>query len=114
MLDLSLDNRIFLDTELDCALQEIDMILNTENTELLGYPSYGTDFESYLWTLTPTTHELEKYIKDKLTSNTLFVNKFKLYVTAEFLQGEIRSIYRVKIILVADDGTKGVREYQYQ
>ena len=48
MLDLALDGRIFLDNELDCALQEIDMLLNTENTELIGYPSYGTEFESFL------------------------------------------------------------------
>ncbi len=114
MLDLALDNRIFLNSELDCALQEIDMLLNTSNTELLGDPSYGTDFESFLWTLTPTTTELEDYIKEKIRTNTLFVNKFKNYVRCEFLQGKYRSIYKVKIILIDSEGNTGVREYQYQ
>ena len=65
MLDLALDGRIFLDNPMDCALQEIDMLLNTENTQLIGYPNYGTEFESFLWTLSPTTIEIEKY-KDKI------------------------------------------------
>ena len=114
MLDLALDSRVFLDSPLDCALQEIDLILNTENTELLGYPSYGTEFETFLWTLTPTTTELEKYIREKLNSDCLYISNFKLYVNAEFLQGEYRSIYRVKITLIDEQGNKGTREYQYQ
>ena len=114
MLDLALDGRVFLDTPLDCALQEIDMILNTENTELLGYSDYGTEFETFLWTLTPTTTELEKYVKEKLTKNSLYISQFKLFVHADFLQGEYRSIYRVKIILMDENGNKGIREYQYQ
>ena len=114
MLDLALDNRVFLDTELDCALQEIDMLLNTENTELIGYPEYGTEFESFLWTLTPTTAEIEKYIKDKISKHTFFANKFKNYVKATFLEGSYRSIYYVQIALYDDNGNRGTREYQYQ
>ena len=115
MLDLALDGRIFLDSELDCALQEIDMLLNTENTELIGYPSYGTEFESFLWTLSPTTMEIENYIKDKIGKETFFANKFDVRVSATYLEGEYRSVYYVKIILIDNQTNKvGVREYQYQ
>ena len=114
MIDLALDDRIFLDNPLDCALQEVDMILNTENTELLGDPQYGTDFEQFLWTLTHSVTSIEEYIKEKLTANSLFINKFKLYVHCDFLEGTYRSIYHVKIVLVDNDGNKGIREYQYQ
>ena len=115
MVDLALDSRVFIENDLDAALQEVDLILNTENTELIGYPEYGTEFETFLWSLTPTTSELEKYIKQKLSSNCLYINKFKLYVKADFLEGEYRSIYHVKIALVDEKtGNKGIREYQYQ
>ena len=114
MLDLALDNRVFLNTELDCALQEIDMLLNTENTELIGYPDYGTEFESFLWTLTPTTVEIENYIKNKIAKSTYFANKFKIYVKASFLEGSYRSIYYVQTALYDDNGNVGTREYQYQ
>lgn len=114
MLDLALDNRVFLDNELDCALQEIDMLLNTEYTELIGYPSYGTEFETFLWTLTPTTAEIEKYIRDRISDETYFANKFKLYVKATFLEGNYRSIYYIQIALYDNSGNVGTREYQYQ
>ena len=114
MLDLALDNRIFLNTELDCALQEIDILLNTEYTELLGYPDFGTEFESFLWTLTPTTVELEKYIKEKIASETFYANKFNIIVKAHYMEGTYRSIYYVRIALYDDNGNSGVREYQYQ
>jgi len=114
MLDLALDGRIFLNNELDCALQEIDMLLNTENTELIGYPSYGTEFETFLWTLTPTTLEIENYIKEKIETSTFYAKQFELHVNAVYLDGEYRSVYYVRIILVDKSGNVGVREYQYQ
>lgn len=114
MLDLALDGRVFLNNELDCALQEIDLLLNTENTELIGYPQYGTEFESFLWTLTPTTTEIERYIKEKLDTSTYFLHNFEYRVKATFMEGEYRSIYYVRIILIKDDAVVASREYQYQ
>ena len=115
MLDLALDGRVFLDNEVDCALQEIDMLLNTENTQLIGYPQYGTEFESFLWTLTPTTSEIEKYIREKIDTLTYYASKMEYYVNATFLQGDYRSIYLIKIALVDKaSGETKIREYQYQ
>jgi hypothetical protein len=115
MLDLALDGRVFLETEVDCALQEIDMLLNTENTQLIGYPQYGTEFETFLWTLTPTTGEIEKYIREKIDTQTHFACKMEYYVKASYLEGDYRSIYYVKIALVdKESGTTKIREYQYQ
>ena len=52
MLDLALDDRIFLNDPIDCAVQELDLILNTNCTELIGYTDYGTNFEQFLWQMT--------------------------------------------------------------
>lgn len=113
MLDLSLDGRVFLDDEIDCAIQEIDMLLNTENTQLIGYPEYGTEFQTFLWTLTPTTMEIENYIKDKI-STTLFASKMDVGVKAKFIQGDYTSVYYIKIIIVDKKGNTRKREYKYQ
>ena len=114
MLDLALDGRVFLDNPLDCAIQEVDMILNTECTELLGDTSYGVSLESFLWTLTPQEKELEKYIKNKLQENSLFIKQFRLIVKCKFISGNYRSIYHVKILLMDNNGNKASREYQFQ
>lgn len=114
MLDLSLDNRIFLNTELDCAIQEMDLILNTNNTELLGDVMYGTELETFLWTLTPMTSELEKYIREKLIKNTYYLSKLNIDINVQFLKGEYRSVYLVKITLTDTFGNSAQRTYRFQ
>ena len=114
MLDLSLDNRIFLNSELDCAIQEMDLILNTTNTELLGDVTYGTELDSFLWTLTPMTSELEKYLRDKLTKNTYYLSKLGIDINVQFMQGEYRSVYLVKITLTDASGNSTQRTYRFQ
>ena len=44
ILDLAIDGNVFIDNIVDAALQEIDLIFNTTNTELIGNPSFGTNF----------------------------------------------------------------------
>ena len=100
MLDLALDSRLFLYNKIDCAVQELDMLLNTENTELIGYPTFGTEFETFLWTLTPTVNALEEYILDK--------------INIHYLQGEYRSIYYVQIFLSDNDGNTAEKIYRFQ
>jgi hypothetical protein len=114
MLDLALDDRILLNSKFDCALQEIDMTLNTECTELLGDPYYGVSMDMFLWTLTPTTTELKKYIYDKLANETLFASQFNIDVNVQFIKGEIRSIYLVQITLSDTQGNSVTKKYQYQ
>ena len=115
MIDLALDNRIILDSDLDCALQEIDILLNTENTELLGYTNYGVNIDQFLWALTPTTTDLQQYIQNKISEYCVYANKFDVDVDCKFFQGEYRSIYLITIKLTdTETGATGTRRYQYQ
>lgn len=114
MIDLALDNRIIIQSDLDLALQEIDMLMSTETTELLANPGYGVSLETFLWTLTPTTSELEKYIQDKIDTHTTYTKKFKTSVHATFYNGNYRSVYLVQITLTLPNGTTATRKYQYQ
>ena len=87
ILDFSLDNRTVLTDPLDCAIQELDMMFNTTNTELLGKPEYGTNFEQFLWTLTPMVSSLKEYINGKL-GEMLFVPMFDPKVEIQTEPGE--------------------------
>lgn len=95
-LDLSLDNRIFLDTELDCAIQELDMLFNTTNTELIGNTDYGSNFEQFLWQVTDATESLRDYVYERL-KHTYFVSKFDTTVNIRTEAGTTREIYYVEI-----------------
>ena len=92
----------------------MDLILNTGNTELLGDVTYGVELESFLWTLTPMTSELEKYLREKLIKNSYYLNKLNVDINVQFLQGEYRSVYLVKITLTDTTGNSAQRTYRFQ
>ena len=118
MLDLALDDRIFLNDPIDCAVQELDLILNTNCTELIGYTEYGTNFEQFLWEMAPSTEEVKNYIRIKLW-NTYFLKNFMVDIDVDILEGNVRDIYyiTVKIKNPNDKENKESqrqRIYQYQ
>lgn len=118
MLDLALDDRIFLDDPIDCALQELDLLFNTTNTELIGYVDYGTNFEQFLWKLTPTIEEVKNYIKTKLY-DTFFLKNYIVEINVEILNGNVRDIYYITITIKDPNDKKNKesqrqRIYQYQ
>ena len=115
MIDLALDNRILLNNDLDLAIQEIDMLFNTSNTELIGYTDYGLNLDSFLWTLSPTTTELDKYLNQKIKDYCVFASKFKISVQTQYYQGSYRSIYVVYISITdPQTGITANRKYHYK
>lgn len=114
MKDLAIDSRVFLDDELDCAIQEIDMILNTSPTELIGDTQFGVELEPFLWTLTPTTTELKQYIQNKINAYSFYCKKYLVNVDCQFMRGTLRTIYLVTITLSRNDKVYATKKYQFQ
>ena len=113
MIDLALDNRIYINTILEEALQEIDLLFNTENTELIGDTNYGLSLDQFLWTLTPTEESFKEYIQNKL-SNLVYLNQFQYNVNVQFLNGEYRSIYHITIDIYLENNEKIKKEYEFR
>ena len=80
MIDLSLDHRVILNSEFDAGLQELDLLFNTETTELINDPTFGTNFEQFLWQLTPATSALKKYIIEADTENIRLDKALEMYM----------------------------------
>lgn len=111
-LDLALDSRMFIIEDLDLGLQELDLIFNTENTELIDDPKFGSNFYQFLWQLNPVTDVLEDYIRDKIDS-TQYLSEFPVDISIELLDGELRNIYYVKISVYDKENNEyKYREYQ--
>lgn len=111
MLDLAIDGRVFITNQLDAALQELDMIFNTEYTELIGYPTYGTNFESFLWSLSPSVSVLKQYIEDKM-NDSYFLKNCSKQINVAVLKGKYRAIYHIEITIFTSDGKSGKRTYE--
>lgn len=103
MLDLSLGSDIYKSTIFEAAAQEVDLIFYTTNTELIGYPSFGTNFDDFLWTLTSMTGALQQYIEEKLME-TVFVTQLKHHIQINYVFNEstYENIYNVRVILYDD------------
>jgi hypothetical protein len=113
MIDLSLDYNVFINSEFDAALQELDLLFNTETTELINNTTFGTNFEQFLWQLTPATQSLKQYISEKI-NETMFLSKFVKDIKVEVYKGEIRMIYDVQISISDDNGNKTIKKYQFR
>lgn len=110
MIDLAIDNRIFIENELDEAIQELDMIFNTSNTELIGYPEYGTNWYQFLWQLNASPNSLQSYIYEKI-NDSYFLRQFEVKVQVQVLdEGNAEGIYRV-IITVSNKKETKIRAY---
>ena len=124
MIDLSLDHRVILNSEFDAGLQELDLLFNTETTELINDPTFGTNFEQFLWQLTPATSALKKYIIEKINDIDIYPFGIKHILfnienlTDPFIKnlykGEIRMIYDVQIHIEDNRGNKTTRKYQFR
>lgn len=113
MLDLALDNRVFLYNNLECAIQELDILFGTENTELINNPQFGTNFEQFLWQLNPSPNELKKYILEKIQYYTYFLANIEYEIDVKVIPGEIRNIYVVNID-IKDKGETKSKTYQFR
>ena len=103
MIDFAIDSRIFLNNEFDIAMQELDLLFNTENTELIGNPQFGTNFEQFLWQLNPSTNDLKRYIQEKV-STAIFLSKYTIDINVDIVSGNYRNIYVVTINVIAPNG----------
>lgn len=114
MEDLAIDSRIFLHDDLDLALQELDILFNTTNTELIGNPNFGTNFEQFLWQITPSSDQLRTYIYNKISTETIVLNKFDVNITVDIqLDNTNDKVYIVKIEIVdPSSNDKKTRVYQ--
>ena len=113
MIDLAIDDRIFIENNLEAAIQELDLLFNTENTELIGNVDFGVGLDQFLWTLTPTTDSFRKYIEEKL-SKLFYLKFFNYNINVEFLEGEFRSIYKLTIDIYTSDNQKIQKEYEFR
>lgn len=113
MYDISLNNNLFVTDKIEAAIQELDLLFNTEQTELIGDTEYGTNWYNYLWSLTPMVGDLKTYITSKI-NQTYFASQFIPIVEVEFKQAETNAIYYIKISLTDPNTNETVTEQQYK
>lgn len=113
MIDLALDNRVYISDNLDEALQELDILFNTECTELIGDKDFGMNINQFLWTLTPTTDSMREYISTKLKQCT-YLQTFKYDFDIKYYNGDFKSMYHLIINIYLENNQKIKKEYDFK
>lgn len=111
MKDLGLFNTPVINNKIDLALQELDILFNTVNTELIGNPDYGINFLQFLWKLTPNCDYLEKYIRDKIQMHTLYLNEISFEMYVDFVSDITENMYVVSFHIHEDENSPIVKTY---
>lgn len=79
--DFAIGNNVFVTDTLQAAMQELDILFNSQPTELLGQSDFGSFFEQFLWDIQPRESDLKDYIKRLIQNNTYWVQQFDWDVT---------------------------------
>lgn len=98
MIDFSLDKNVAVkNNDIDLIMQQIDMLFDTTPREVLGYETYGSDYERFLYNLKLSAFAIEQIVYSDITSLNLF--NFTPTVKAYILQGTENDIILVDITL---------------
>ena len=104
MIDFTLSNKlsdeIVISNDLLCVLQQIDLLFNTEKTDVLGDLNYGTNYDKYLYTVGMSNATLESKILNDLHNLNLL--GFTPSVNVSIVEGTHRDIAFIDITLTGD------------
>lgn len=98
-MDMALDTSLLIEDPINMAIQELDLLLGTECTELIGTPYYGVSMEQFLWTLTPNVESLKTYLYQKIEENTYWCHYLNIGIDVNIVEGTIRNIYEISLDL---------------
>lgn len=100
------------DNIFDVAIQELDILFGTEETELLGDYKFGVNFEQFLWKLQPSKEEVNIYTRKKIIEYTYFCKELNVKIDTDIMMGTLRDIYVIHIELTDNSG-KTVKSKNY-
>lgn len=111
MLDLSLTNNIFTESNIEEAIQELDILFNTLPTELIGDTDYGSNFLQFLWSLTPMEDTMTRYIYDRIAGYTIYAASLKKQINVEKYDDVNETVYVIEITLYDEQDNEYYKEY---
>lgn len=112
-MDIGLFDTPIIESDFDIAVQELDILFNTQNTELIGNPHYGLNFLQFLWTMQPDCSVLENYINDKIQMYTLFLRNTRFTLDVSIADDDVDAIYIINVTLYRNNNDNAPVYKQY-
>tara|TARA_R110000737_G_scaffold331169_3_gene347284 strand:+ start:1019 stop:1384 length:366 start_codon:yes stop_codon:yes gene_type:complete len=98
----SADN-IEVNDKLEMFMQEIEMVLGTPPTTVLGQTNYGVGLQSYLHNFNVGQSELQQAIQQQITLNCALSGEFQYTISVEFYKVGTSDAAVIDIIIENDN-----------
>lgn len=112
-LDMSLSDDLVCNSIYEEVLQELDLLMTTTKTQLIGEPHFGLDMEAFLWDLQPSEEEIKNHIIDAINTYTTYLKTLTYDIDIQPATGTERTIYTVKMTIYKADESSVLKEKTY-
>jgi hypothetical protein len=112
-MDIGLFDKPIVESEFEMAIQELDVLFNTQNTELIGNPKYGINFLQFLWTIQPDCDALRNYINEKIQMYTLYLRNTRFTINVSTADDSYEAVYVINVILYRNNKDNNPVNKQY-
>ena len=93
---ISNDTSLYVDSLINLFIQELDIILDTKPSTVLGDTGFGIYLEKYLWELKVDASSIESDIRNAVFKHSMYSNHFNWNINAYLIKGEVRDIILCK------------------
>jgi phage baseplate assembly protein W len=92
-------SRIVEDRTMEFLLQKVEMILYTNQGDLLSDPNFGCNIEYYLWSIDAPVEKIQSVIQEQINTYIPELNQlqYNLNVEVQVYQGTLRDILYINI-----------------
>ena len=91
------EKRTDIGDDLDMFLQQIEMVLLTPKTAVLGLPDFGTSLDLYLWEFNVSESQLENEVSRQIQEYCALSRKFQYNVSVQIFNNDFKDTAIVDI-----------------
>lgn len=113
LTDFNLDNErnsIVISKPIDLFLQEIDLLLNTPRTSVLGQPELGVSLYSLIYEYSLQEQQLKSIIYQQIDTYSYWKQFFSFSIEIKWFKGSIRDIAQIEIQIIDENEDQIKRE----
>jgi phage baseplate assembly protein W len=85
--------------EIEQLITQIETILFTRKTEVLGTPEFGCNLEDLVYSLNQNEFNIKQEIQNQINSYCPLATKYRVGVDVKFFKGEVRDIAYIDIVI---------------
>lgn len=88
---------IEISSDLEMFIQQIEMVLMTEQGEILGQPDFGANLEYYVHSLNISAGRIKTLVTSQIVQFCPLSSKFPFNVDMSFYKGDVKDIGLLEI-----------------